>query len=186
MQSLLLKTTVLILALLSFTTQGEEYKTIQWIELMPKEDLDALMNPPSAITNIEDGSEEDALSDDMYEAILKATDDKYQAALSSTKTVPEINKKKIQIPGFVVPLEIKENTTTEFFIVPYFGACIHYPPPPPNQTIHASFKEGFDLNDIYEAYVFQGNITIAKTENDLATSTYQLAIDKVSAYQYTE
>ena len=174
-------------ALLLFPlAHGNDYKEIQWIELMPKEDLDALMNPPKAITSIEDGSEEDSISNEMYDALLKATDDKYQSALSSTKVVQEMDKKKISIPGFVVPLEIEENLTTEFFIVPYFGACIHFPPPPPNQTIHATFKKGFDINDIYDAYFFNGTISIGTTKNDLATSTYQLAIDEIKPYVYSD
>ncbi|WP_395375709.1 DUF3299 domain-containing protein [Marinicella sp. W31] len=175
-----------ILQLLSTYAYGNDYREILWIDLMPKEDLDALMNPPKEILDIEDGSEQDSISDDVYNALLQATDDTYQVALSSTKTVPEFENKKIKIPGFVVPLTIKENMTTEFFIVPYFGACIHYPPPPPNQTIHAKFGQGFELSDIYEAYTFHGTISISMTENELATSTYQLTIDKISAYEYTE
>ena len=176
----------LVLIFVTQTSLSSEYKEIQWIELMPKEDLDALMNPPQEIMNIEDGSEEDSISDDVYNALLRATDDTYQQALSSTKVVTEMNNKKIKIPGFVVPLEIKENMTTEFFIVPYFGACIHYPPPPPNQTLFAQYEKGFELSDIYEAYFFHGTINISMKKNDLATSTYQLTIDKISAYEYTE
>lgn len=167
----------------SMVAYANDYKTIQWVELMPKEDLEILMNPPEEIINIEDGSEQDSISEDVYNALLKATDDKYQKALSSTKTVPELNNKKIKIPGFVVPLKIEGNMTTEFFIVPYFGACIHYPPPPPNQTLYALYEKGFELNDIYEAYFFYGTIKISMKTSDLATSTYQLSIEKVSPYE---
>jgi hypothetical protein len=43
----------------------------------------------------------------------------------------------VRLPGFIVPLEVsKEGKVTEFFLVPYVGACIHVPPPPPNQLIY--------------------------------------------------
>ena len=46
--------------------------------------------------------------------------------------------KSIKIPGFAVPLEGDDGfeNIDEFLLVPYFGACIHVPPPPPNQVIH--------------------------------------------------
>ncbi len=47
----------------------------------------------------------------------------------------DLNDKDVRIPGFIVPLEYKESEiVTRFLLVPYFGACIHEPPPPPNQT----------------------------------------------------
>jgi hypothetical protein len=46
------------------------------------------------------------------------------------------NGQRVRIPGFVVPLERSRNEVSEFLLVPYFGACIHVPPPPANQIIH--------------------------------------------------
>ena len=43
--------------------------------------------------------------------------------------------KRVKIPGFVVPLEGTAELTTEFLLVPFFGACIHVPPPPSNQIV---------------------------------------------------
>ena len=49
----------------------------------------------------------------------------------------------IKIPGFAVPLEGDDGFEyiDEFLLVPYFGACIHVPPPPPNQVIHVVLEE---------------------------------------------
>ena len=51
--------------------------------------------------------------------------------------------KSIKIPGFAVPLEGDDGFEyiDEFLLVPYFGACIHVPPPPPNQVIHVILDE---------------------------------------------
>jgi hypothetical protein len=48
-----------------------------------------------------------------------------------------LDGQNIRLPGYIVPLEVsEEGRTTEFLLVPYFGACIHVPPPPSNQIVH--------------------------------------------------
>ena len=51
-------------------------------------------------------------------------------------TVPELDGVLVKIPGYVVPLEALPDSLREFLLVPYFGACIHSPPPPANQIVH--------------------------------------------------
>lgn len=59
----------------------------------------------------------------------------------------------VKLPGFIVPLDVgKDGMVPEFFLVPYFGACIHVPPPPPNQIIYVKMAKGIALDSIYEAY----------------------------------
>lgn len=47
----------------------------------------------------------------------------------------QLNGKLVKVPGFMVPLEDDADNVTEFLLVPYFGACVHVPPPPPNQIV---------------------------------------------------
>ena len=51
--------------------------------------------------------------------------------------------KSVKIPGFAVPLEGDDgfDYIKEFLLVPTYGACIHVPPPPPNQVIHVILDE---------------------------------------------
>jgi len=56
---------------------------------------------------------------------------KLDEAPISTKYINQ----KIRMPGFVVPLDAVRNGQREFLLVPYFGACIHTPPPPANQIV---------------------------------------------------
>lgn len=42
----------------------------------------------------------------------------------------------VRMPGYLLPLEFSGKEVTEFLLVPYVGACIHTPPPPPNQIVH--------------------------------------------------
>ena len=48
----------------------------------------------------------------------------------------ELDGKLVRMPGYLLPLEFSGKEVTEFLLVPYVGACIHSPPPPPNQIVH--------------------------------------------------
>ncbi|SDY13051.1 hypothetical protein SAMN05421754_100242 [Nitrosomonas sp. Nm58] len=161
----------------------EPYKTIQWTDLMPADDLDALLNPPAYLDEIEDGSEEDKLSSQFMLAITQASDDRYQQALISTRIKPEFDNQRIRLPGFIVPLEFGEQqTVTRFFLVPFFGACIHVPPPPPNQIVYGVFEKGLKLEALYEPVWVTGLLKTTLTENDVATSAYAMEVAEVEAY----
>ncbi|HBC56861.1 MAG TPA: DUF3299 domain-containing protein, partial [Gammaproteobacteria bacterium] len=137
---------------------------------MPKDDLDALMNPPEWLNDIEDGSMEDQITSQIQGAIAQANDSRYQQALISTRIVSEFDGQKIRLPGFIVPLEFGDDQTiTRFFLVPYFGACIHVPPPPPNQIIYAEYDNGFKLEVLYDPFWLSGTLSTKLIENDMAT-----------------
>ena len=159
-------------------------KTIEWPDLMPKEDLDALLNPPDYISEIEDGSPEDEISSQIQNSFAASLDDPYQQALVSTKVIPEMDGQAVRIPGFVVPLNFDDDMViTEFFIVPYFGACIHVPPPPPNQIIYASYPIGFTLEELYHPFWFTGVLNTSTVENDVATAAYSMNVNYLEAYK---
>lgn len=167
----------------SLVAVANQYEEIDWVELIPQEDLDALLNPPAYLDEIEDGSFEDQIASDMLSALEQSGDDRYQQALVSTKFVEEYDQRVIRLPGFVVPVEMNEKQqVTEFFLVPYFGACIHYPPPPPNQIIYVTMKDGLSLNDIQQPYWIEGTLSTMLTENEIAISAYSLKADNVILY----
>lgn len=159
------------------------YKTVEWLDLMPKDDLEVLLNPPAYIDNIAEGSEDDQISNQMQSAISAASDDRYQQALSSTRVVKEMDGALIRIPGFIVPLEFSsEQVTTEFFLVPFFGACIHSPPPPPNQIIFVSYPKGVELASLYTPFWLSGKLRASLVENDMATAAYSLELEQVKIF----
>lgn len=164
------------------------FKTVEWIDLMPKEDLDALLNPPSYISDIVDGSIEDQISsqiqNSMESSIEAANQDRYQQALASTLVVTEMNDKAIRIPGFIVPIEFDdEQTITQFFLVPFFGACLHLPPPPPNQIIFVDYPEGLKLDALYDPFWISGVLKTSLIENEIATATYSLKMQLFEEYR---
>ncbi len=166
-----------------------EYGTIEWLELIPQTDLDILMNPPDYITDIEDDEFERQVSDQVKNALNgdfdALPDDDYQRALVSTAVIDEMDNKNIRIPGFVVPLTYDDKQAiTSFFLVPFFGACIHVPPPPPNQIIFVSYTTGLELADIRAPIWIKGTLKTALVENGVATSAYSLTM--VDYEDYTD
>ncbi len=163
-------------------TEPVQYKTIEWTDLMPKSNLDAIMHPPDYISNIQDGALEDQLSNNLKSKPI-TKDDPYQRALVSTRTVPAMNNQPIRVPGFIVPLSFAEDLSiTQFFLVPFFGACIHLPPPPPNQIIFVNYPQGLALEDMYSPYWMSGIVKTQLVENNTATSAYSMELDAYELY----
>lgn len=96
--------------------------------------------------------------------------------------VEALDGKKVRIPGYVVQLEGDADNVTEFLLVPYFGACIHVPPPPPNQIIHVEYAEGVPYENTYDAVWIEGTIKVERKEGDLAVVGYQMKADSVEVY----
>jgi hypothetical protein len=97
----------------------------------------------------------------------------------------ELNGLAVKLPGFIVPLDVGKNgLVSEFFLVPYFGACIHVPPPPPNQIVYVRMKSGIALDSIYEAYWITGKMRVQNKATRLGSAAYQLDADKVEIYKY--
>lgn len=96
----------------------------------------------------------------------------------------DLNNKDIRIPGFIVPVEFDGKVVTRFLLVPYFGACIHEPPPPPNQTIYAELEAGFRLESLWTPYWIEGTIVASQVEEELATASYTMTANKIEIYSY--
>lgn len=161
-----------------------DYTEIEWIQLMPAEDLQALLNPPDFLADIEDGSNKDS-----FESLdtLSATDQtakRFEQALKSTRVMQAFDNARIRLPGFIVPLASDEQQrVTQFFIVPYFGACLHMPPPPPNQIIYSESKVGIELMTLQDAYWFEGTLLTDQTEMKQGSSAYTLRLDRLYPYE---
>ena len=171
-----------LLACLSVQAKVSIYNEITWVELIPANELEILMNPPEQLMMMPDS----AFADDLFQALDSEPDpaaDAYFAALSSSNIVPDHLKKNIRLPGFVVPLEFNEQQlVTEFFLVPYFGACIHNPPPPPNQTLYVASLDGIEIEDIAMPIWVHGQLQDKVIENDTAKSVYFMQLEEFEMY----
>ena len=96
--------------------------------------------------------------------------------------VDTFDGKRVKIPGFVVPLEGTAELTTEFLLVPYFGACIHVPPPPSNQIVYVKFDEGVRIDNIYDAIWVTGELSTDGWKGDIASVGYRLKGEAVEGF----
>ncbi|WP_102796735.1 DUF3299 domain-containing protein [Bowmanella denitrificans] len=158
----------------------EEYRTIEWDALLPEQDLKAFNEAPP----INHGDETYAVpladqseADSIQQQIDEIKRQRVKEALASTRIRAEFNQQKVRLAGFVVPLEYHADQSVQSaFLVPYFGACIHIPPPPPNQIIFLRFPAGYQVDDIYQAYWISGQLSTELMENDVATAAYQMQV----------
>jgi len=73
----------------------------------------------------------------------------------------------IVIDGYVLPLAWEGDRVVDFLLVPWVGACIHTPAPPPNQIIHVSYPKGLSLARQFEAVRLTGNLRLEPATHDL-------------------
>ncbi|MES2523707.1 MAG: DUF3299 domain-containing protein [Gemmatimonadota bacterium] len=101
----------------------------------------------------------------------------------ATDTLKKLEGKLVRIPGFVVPLDDFQEEGAEFLLVPYYGACVHTPPPPPNQIVMVgmSNKKAVKLN-LFDAVWMSGRLKIATVESPYGAVGYQLEGLKVEPY----
>ena len=98
--------------------------------------------------------------------------------------VPALNGQLVKLPGYIVPLDVTDDgKVTEFLLVPYFGACIHVPPPPSNQIVLVKFPTGVELDALFEPFWIQGPLKVESSSSELADAGYQMSADDVFAYQ---
>ena len=99
--------------------------------------------------------------------------------------VEELNGALVKIPGFVVPLEVStEGKVSEFLLVPYFGACIHFPPPPANQIVYITAEEPIDLESTWEPIWATGELKTEFRETGLAYAGYTMVAQATEVYEY--
>ena len=156
--SLMLLSAVLI----SFASIANPPKEIFWEDLIPQGHVQI---DTQAQANHE-GSEQNWVQPDLDAPIVKALDGQ-----------------SVSLPGFVVPLEGDSELITEFLLVPYFGACIHVPPPPPNQLVHVTIKGGVPIDSLYDAIVVTGVIKTQTWSGEIAQVGYQMQAVGVAPFE---
>ncbi|WP_445767839.1 DUF3299 domain-containing protein [Rheinheimera sp.] len=164
----------------SFSLAANDVKTIEWTDLMPEEDLKMLQEMPE----VQHDYSQPSPFDDNYQGDDPAAQ-QWQQILKSAKVREEFNNTKVRIPGFIVPLEFDaEQNVTSFFLVPYFGACIHVPPPPPNQIIYMHGAKNLKADMIYSPFWISGTLKTETMTHDLGQAAYSMAVDSVEEYTY--
>ena len=92
---------------------------------------------------------------------------------------------RVRLPGYVVPLDFDGSKVTGFLLVPYMGACIHVPPPPPNQIVYVHTKEPIEIDEIFEAVYATGTFEADLMSTELAQVGYRIVDATVQPYEPT-
>jgi len=163
------------------TSQPGAYRALNWDELMPKD-----WDPMKAMKGLDLSK-----MDDADPRAIKALE-QVRGSWNDAPVVPALNGARIEIPGFVVPLDVDTENVREFLLVPYFGACIHVPPPPSNQVLHvitpksATKEQKKALKNAvlqYGALSVSGTLEVISTHTAMGFSSYRIKADVLSPYK---
>jgi len=153
------------------------HDSIEWDQLLPADSpgQGIYMRYQDELAAVEDGSPE---ANTLYE--------KMQAEVEAEGKIinTDLDGQQIFMAGFASPFSYEEEVVTEFLLVPYFGACIHVPAPPANQTIMVTLdkENGINIEDTWGSIWVSGTLEATSVDTDLATAGYTLTNANSGAY----
>ncbi len=153
---LLVATTIPTVAL------AHDTQSLDWVDLIPVKNR---MTQKAAVAPIVDHDSKQAMTQTLDVELRQ-----------------DLDGENIEISGFVVPLEGSENYVTEFLLVPYFGACLHVPPPPQNQIIHVTFEQGISVQKLWDVVTVEGELQTNSIKHELAQVGYQMTGIELEPY----
>ena len=109
--------------------------------------------------------------------------EKMRAAWNDAPVDASLNNTKVRIPGFMIPIDTVQGKVTEFLLVPYFGACIHTPPPPANQIIHVFPSKPLKDVRMMDAIWVSGTIQTSRTDTEFGKSGYRMQASVIAPYK---
>ncbi len=101
---------------------------------------------------------------------------------SGVPVTKKYDGKRVRIPGYVVPLDFSGAGVKEFILVPYVGACIHVPPPPPNQIVFVTTEEPQEFMGLFAPVYVTGTLGTTATQTELAEIGYALTADTIEHF----
>ena len=120
---------------------------------------------------------------------LKDNDPKADEALKKMRQMwdnapinPLILGQNVRLPGYLVPLEDLPEGLKEFLLVPYFGACVHSPPPPANQIVHVKLDQTVKRFRSMDTVWVTGALSATKTDSHMGVASYRIDAKGVTPY----
>ena len=139
-------------------------KETRWDDLVPKE-----WDPLKRFRNAADPS----MMNDSNPRVLEMMRE-MREAWDNAPTNAKMDGVAVKLPGYVVPLEEVKGELTEFLLVPYFGACIHTPPPPANQIVHVVASKPLKGLRMMDAIWASGTLRTQRENSVMGMSGYHL------------
>ena len=167
--------------LLSVNAWAKEPKVMEWEQLMPPGYVESLLEESAknaartqSLFSFDDNSEE---AQTAYEEL--------KAKLSSAPIVMTLNGEFIKLAGFIVPLDFDfdSETFSSFLLVPYYGACIHVPPPPSNQIVHITSPQPLQQEWLDYAVWAVGTLKTESVYSEYGFAGYSMQNAKLEKYE---
>lgn len=169
----MIRRALLLLLLIAPPLWASEPRTLEWPQLIPE---GAPVIVPQ-MTPLHDLSQ-------LSNALAGESGPAAQQQAPDAPVVKALDGQQVKLPGYIVPLEVsEEGRTTEFLLVPYYGACIHVPPPPSNQIVHVFSEIGIKVEELYQPYWIEGPMQVKASSSELAEAGYQMEAEKIYAYE---
>ncbi|MCI5044282.1 MAG: DUF3299 domain-containing protein [Aquisalinus sp.] len=170
---------------------AEDFSSLTWDDLLPDGEERKLIqlqneyfdNLSRQLTQLQPQTLAEAGRADAFAEIEEGSALDFMPQLGTFNVVNDLHDLRVRIPGFVVPLQSEGvNLYTEFLLVPYFGACIHFPPPPPNQIIYVVSDVAVRVEDTGRAYFLEGTLQTNSKETELGNTAYTLKLENIMFY----
>ncbi len=158
--------------------QRDPFPELSWDDLMPPD-----WDPNDQFDGFEEAEEladEDPRAQELFRELQHILDD--------APVVDALDGKAVRLPGFVLPLaEHGEGGVTEFLLVPYFGACVHVPPPPANQIIHVVAPEDAPWpGGLFDSVWVRGILQVTPFQTHLGRAGYRIKDAQITRYEETD
>ena len=155
---------------------ADEFREITWDDLIPPD-----WPPEDLLSGLFDDDDLDELEDTDPKAVEYLT--KLRELWDAAPVVEKMNGQHVRLPGFVVPLEGNDKEIREFLLVPYFGACIHVPPPPANQLIHVLPDRSINADLNMMPIWVNGVLTVDRYDSEMGNAAYRMQGIRIEPYQ---
>ncbi|PIT75821.1 DUF3299 domain-containing protein [Limnohabitans sp. G3-2] len=120
---------------------------------------------------------------------LKDNDPRAEEALKKMRKMwdnapinPLILGQSVRLPGYMVPLEDLPEGSKEFLLVPYFGACVHSPPPPANQIVHVVLAKPTKRFRLMDTLWVTGTLSGTQTDSHMGMSGYRIDAQQIAPF----
>jgi uncharacterized protein len=101
-----------------------------------------------------------------------------------SEPLQKVDGKRVKVPGFMVPLEDEDEFAVEFLLVPYVGACIHTPPPPPNQIVMVKMLDGKKTKiSFWDPVWVHGKLEIQNVRSPYGDVSFKLSAVQIEPYK---
>lgn len=145
------------------TGSAAGYRELSWDDLMP---------PGWDPMKVFDMRELGSMSDGDPRARELMT--KLRQAWDNAPVRQDLQDANVRLSGYVVPLETDGKAIRQFLLVPYFGACIHVPPPPANQVVHVVLDQPAHGVQVMAAVSVSGRMQVLASSTEYGKASYRI------------